>query len=1036
MRLNDTSKLLMTLGLAWLAHAAFAVEAPPSPTPPAPANDGIEFFEKKIRPVLVERCYSCHSAESEKLKGALRLDYKDGVLKGGENGPAIVPGNPDKSLLIKAIRFKDDDLLMPPKKKLEPQQIADFEAWVKMGAPDPRTNSMTAAALNKAEMAKKHWAFQLLKPQEIPAVKTKDWAKTPVDNFILAKLEEKNLKPSPLADKRMLLRRATFDLIGMPPTPDEYAAFEADNSPDAFAKVVDRLLASPHYGERWGRYWLDVARYADTKGYVFEEERRYPYSYTYRDWVVQALNSDLPYDQFLIQQIAADRLPLGEDKHALAAMGFLTLGRRFLNQQPDIIDDRLDVLCRGTMALTVGCARCHDHKFDPIPTADYYSLYGVFASSKEPTEPPVIGKSGDPKQLAAYEEELAKKRKDVQNYKESKFKEHLTAANKPDAREANIKAASEGLTLSPHDLRKAAEAKKLDPFAVAYFRQELKAKKDPVALKDVKIEMTYDEGMKFIGGEDGLLNGDDHKKIRDLQKLVDGVSVNHPGAPPRAMMMEDLPQPVKPHIFKRGNQGNPGDEVPRQFLSVLSGDKREPFKDGSGRLELAKAIANKNNPLTARVMVNRVWLNHFGMGMVRTPSDFGLRSEPPSHPQLLDFLANRFMEEGWSLKKLHRQIMLSSVYQQRSDDNPAARAADPENVLLWRMNRRRLDFEATRDSLIAVSGQLDDTMGGKAVDLNTQPFTLRRTIYGFIDRQNLPSMFRAFDFASPDTHSPGRFVTTVPQQALFMMNSPFVVERSRQTLNRPELRDEKDTKARISKLYMLLYGRKPDGDELSLGEAFINEADKTETIKPSVSAWQYGYGEFDEAAKKVKTFTPLPTFTGDVWQGGKKVPDPKLGWVLLSPLGGHPGNDNAHASIRRWIAPRDGTITISGKLAHPSKDGNGILGRIVASGSGEKGWWTIHGGEIDTKADKFEVKAGETVDFLVDPRGDPAFDSYTWAPVVKMVESKIKPGPEDASEWNSTTDFKGPEGKKPTRLTAWEKYVQVLLESNEFVFVD
>jgi cytochrome c553 len=366
---------------------------------PDPA--GFEFFEKKIRPTLVDNCYKCHSRQSEKVKGGLLLDTHEALLKGGDSGPAIVPGQPDKSLLIKAVRYINEDLQMPPKgKKLSGEQIADLEAWVKMGAPDPRTEQ--GQNLQSKGQSSAHWAFQPIQTPPIPVVKNKKWGKTPMDAFILAKLEERKLNPSPQADKRTLIRRATFDLIGLPPTPKEVEDFLADKGADAFVKVVDRLLASPHYGERWGRHWLDVARYADTKGYVFEEERRYAYSYTYRDYVIRALNEDLPYDQFLIQQIAADLLPQGEDKRPLAALGFLTLGRRFLNNIHDIIDDRIDVVARGTMALTVACARCHDHKYDPIPTKDYYSLYGVFASCTEPAEKPLLGNAAPSKEHDAY----------------------------------------------------------------------------------------------------------------------------------------------------------------------------------------------------------------------------------------------------------------------------------------------------------------------------------------------------------------------------------------------------------------------------------------------------------------------------------------------------------------------------------------------------------------------------------------------------------------------------------------------------------
>src|SRR6266487_2111 len=385
-----------------------------------PQTKDFDFFEKRIRPVLVDRCYKCHSASAEKVKGGLLLDSREGMLKGGESGkPAIATGDAERSRLIEAIRYVNDDLQMPPKKaggRLSDEQITDFIAWINLGAPDPRTGK---AEVRKSE-TKKIWSFQPPQEPSVPKVKNTRWPQTPIDHFILAALEEKGLQPSPPTDKRTLIRRATYDLTGLPPTRAEVEAFLKDNLPEAFARVVDRLLSSPRYGERWGRYWLDVARYSDTKGYVFEEERRYAYAYTYRDYVIGAFNQDLPFDQFLIEQLAADQLDLGPDKRALAALGFLTLGRRFLNNQPDIIDDRIDVVSRGMMGLTVTCARCHDHKYDPIPTKDYYSLYGVFASCNEPNDKPLLGTTALPQKYPEYLAEREKRETELKKFREEK----------------------------------------------------------------------------------------------------------------------------------------------------------------------------------------------------------------------------------------------------------------------------------------------------------------------------------------------------------------------------------------------------------------------------------------------------------------------------------------------------------------------------------------------------------------------------------------------------------------------------------------
>ncbi|MGD9720647.1 MAG: PSD1 and planctomycete cytochrome C domain-containing protein [Pirellulales bacterium] len=656
-----------------------------------------DLFEKHVRPLLVNRCLECHGAKQE---GGLRLDSRAAMIAGGDNGPALVPGDPDASLLVKALRYADEPK-MPPAGPLANEAIEPLVQWIAAGAPWPGDASIPLA--QDPDAWRSHWAFQPVRAPARPTVNERDWPQTAIDEFVLARLEGQGLSPSPAADRRTLLRRACYDLTGLPPTAEEIEAFVTDPDPRAFDRAIERLLASPHYGERWARHWLDVARYADSKGYVFTADRNYPNAYKYRDWVVRAFNDDLPYDQFLVAQIAADRLP-GDDKSRLAAMGFLTVGRRFLNNAHDIIDDRIDVLTRGTMGLTVACARCHDHKYDPIPTADYYSLYGVLASSVEP---------GD--------------------------------------------------------------------------------------------------------GE--------------------------------YMSLADAEKPLDPHVFVRGNPGNQGAAVPRQFLAALAGDARQPFGAGSGRLELARAIASRDNPLTARVIVNRVWMHFFDEPLMETPSDFGLRSEPPTHPELLDYLAGSLMEDGWSLKGLARRIMQSAAYQQASLDRPECRAIDSQNRLLWRMNRKRLDFEGLRDGLLTAAGQLDGTLGGAAVELTAWPAPRRRTLYGRIDRQNLPNLFRTFDFAGPDTHSPRRFETTVPQQALYMLNSPFLAEQVRTLAARAE-HSATDPRGRIEQLYRLALARRPSEHELALGLSFLESEVAAEPTAPpeSTAPANEGGGEATAAA--------------------------------------------------------------------------------------------------------------------------------------------------------------------------------------------
>ncbi len=742
----------------------------------------VEFFESKVRPILAENCYSCHG--EKKQMASLRLDDRQAILDGGDGGPALVPGDPAKSKIIAVVNYASEPK-MPPKAKLKDHEIAALTAWVTMKAPWPAA----AAPRDTAKPATAHWAFKPVVQTPLPVVRDAARVATPVDAFWLAKLDAVGLLPSAPAAKSALLRRVTFDLIGLPPTPNELAAFLADESPEAYSRVVERLLASPHYGERWGRHWLDVARYADSKGYVFTEERRFPYAYTYRDYVVEAFNGDKPYDRFVVEQIAADQLQL-DDKKALAAMGFLTLGRRFLNNVHDIADDRIDVVTRGFLGLTVVCARCHDHKFDPIPIKDYYSLHGVFVSSIEPKELPLIAEPKQTAATAAFEAELAKREAAVNAFRQTKREQLATAQ-----RIAALLGA------------------------------------DAIAAVAVPVAVTALKPGKF----DRLMNRLERNRLGELVKKVESYKANSPAAPPRAMVLADAPKPTDPHVFLRGNPANRGPDVPRQFLEVLAGPARKPFQHGSGRLDLARAIADPANPLTARVFVNRVWMHHFGKGLVDTPSDFGVRTGPPTHPELLDWLAAEFVRRGWSVKELQRLIVLSSAYCQASDDRPDALAKDPENRLVWKFSRRRLDLEALRDGLLAVSGRLDPAVGGPAVDIAAGVGVPRRTLYGFVDRQNLPGLFRTFDFASPDTHAPQRYTTTVPQQALFLLNSPFAVEQAKSLAARPEVAAVSRPELRIDVLHRLLYARPAKDEEISLGLRFVGDAPATGS---KLTAWE------------------------------------------------------------------------------------------------------------------------------------------------------------------------------------------------------
>ncbi|RYD30682.1 MAG: DUF1549 domain-containing protein, partial [Verrucomicrobiaceae bacterium] len=748
-----------------------------------------EWFETHVRPILTENCQECHGAK--KQQGGLRLDFRAGWQKGGETGVPILSGNAAGSLLMKAVRGHDPDLRMPPKKTLEPRQIAILEEWINRGAPDPREKPASVKRAMTIEEGRSHWAFQPVQDPALPDDSGNEWSQQPLDRFVLAKLKEAGLKPNAPADRRTLIRRAAYTLTGLPPSFEEVEAFAGDTAPNAYEKVVDRLLASPRYGEHQARHWLDVVRYSDTKGYVYgREEKRWVQAAPYRDWVVRSLNENMPYDRFLLLQLAADQLAPA-DSPDLAAMGFLTLGRRFLGVTHDIIDDRIDVTMRGTQALTVACSRCHDHKFDPIPARDYYSLYGIFRSSAEAvvTCGEITGE--DPafeKELTARQEKLRTemtKRRDEQaarvrsrvadyllaqleldKYPEESFSQIIAegdlnplfvrrwqsrlAADKADARPifASWTALAGGKNADPGQLREAAkEYGALFDGVEREWRRYVSENPAATALPDPERERLR---AVLYGPDSPCLVPDEHIAniefyfptgvIVDLWKWqgeVDRWLLQSPAAG-AATILTERAQPYTPHVFRRGNPLLKGAETPRRFLQVLSPADARPFTQGGGRLQLAQAIASRQNPLTARVMVNRIWMHDFGNGLVSTPSDFGARAEPPSHPELLDWLASRFMEDGWSLKKLHRRLLLSAAWQQSSAPPPepemtVAAQKDPGNRLLWRMNPHRLTFEEMRDSWLAAAELLDPRMGGAPAELFTSGNN-RRTLYSLVDR--------------------------------------------------------------------------------------------------------------------------------------------------------------------------------------------------------------------------------------------------------------------------------------------------------------
>ena len=1080
-----------------------------------------DFFEREIRPLLLEKCGKCHGAE--KQWGGLRLDSRATVLKGGDSGAAVLPGKPEESLLIEAVR-QTGDIKMPPKDRLTDHQVDLLVRWVSLGAPWPGNE-----VVKKGVDSQAHWAFQPVRRPAVPVPHDAGRVRNPIDAFVVARLEQAELPATPQADRRTLIRRISYDLTGLPPSADEVERFVNDPDPEAYPRLVERLLDSPHYGEHWGRHWLDVARYSDTKGYVYgREERFFFHAAAYRDWVVRALNDDLPYDRFLLLQIAADQVE-PRDSAALPAMGFLTLGRRFLGVTHDIIDDRIDVVSRGTMGLTVGCARCHDHKYDPIPTSDYYSLYGVFQSCCEKTvEFGPANQSAEAEQAFVKELEARQKKRDeatttaitahserarakvadylfaqreLQKYPEEGFDqifssedllpdtvrrwEGYLAARRdqndpvfrywfalgklPDegfdeaATAALAEVPTEGLNsrvarvfasvpASPREVadRYGRLLKEVDDeWKAAQQAAATNGSASPERLSDAEGEalrqalygidspcVIADES---IASNENVFDTATRESLWRLQGEIDRWLLQAPATIRHTLILADRSAPVAPRIFKRGNPANRGEIVPRQFLSLLAGAGREPFRQGSGRLELAQAIISPQNPLTARVWVNRIWSHHFGAGLVRTPSDFGVRAEIPSHPELLDWLASELVARGWSTKAIHRLILLSATYQQSSfgPADPEVRAAvirvDPENRLLWRMNAHRLSFEEVRDTMLAVSGQLDRTAGGRAADLfSPTAVNRRRTLYGLVDRQFVPSVFRVFDFANPDLHIPQRAETTVPQQALFSLNHPFVAAAVRSLAELPAVADAGSAEEKVRALYRQVLQREPTERQLQSALAFIAAgAASEEPQTPMLSAdWKYGFGHWHEATDRIVDFQPLPHFTGMAWQGGSAWPDGKLGWVQLTGEGGHAGNDLQHAAVRRWTAPVKGTVAIESLAVHDVAAGDGIRCRIISSRQGTLATSILHNAEMRFDLSAVEVEAGETIDFVVDFNADLNSDQFLWPPRLRELSNATGGA---ARTWDATKDF---DGNKTTKLNAWEQLAQVLLLGNEVMFVD
>ena len=787
--------------------ATFATSVLPAQANQKPVDDaaGVRFFESNIRPVLVKHCYECHSNQSGASEGGLRLDTRDAVRTGGDRGPAVVPGSPEKSILMTAVTHSNPDLKMPPqKRKLSELIIADLRKWIEMGAPDPREEaSEELASVDKA--GRDFWAYQAPKKPNVPRVDGDVWSRLDVDHFVLSMLRERGLVPSSDADMPTLIRRLHFDLIGLPPTPDAIDRFvgrvNKEGIDNALAAEVDELLASPQFGERWGRHWLDVARFAESSGK--DANISFPYAWRYRDYVIDSVNADVPYDRFLTEQLAGDLLPYEspqERARLLIATGFLSVGTKNLDAmnalqfQADIADEQIDTVTRAILGSSVACARCHDHKFDAFSMDDYYALAGIFASTKTffgtfvspanrvggdplplPTEAglPVFHKSIKPDRVAQLKADMAKLRQEEK-----------------DGRAAVFKAIKEG--------------------------------------KDASGIFTLQDALRIFW-RTGSIEG-------ELERVdAEGKAL------PLAMGVLDREEIVDVPVLKRGEIDQPGDVVARAFPAVFGLDqKNELPKEASGRLEFAQWLTDPQHPLTSRVMVNRIWKHVFGEGLVATVDDFGSTGRPPSHPELLDFMASRFVENGWSVKSMVRELVLSRTYRQASTWREGAFVSDPENQLLWRMPKRRLEAEAIRDAMLAVSGELDlsqpeaslvgRVIGDRPISLigldkrlpSDLDGSVHRSVYLPVIRDRLPDVLELFDFASASFVTGSRETTNVPTQALYLMNSSFVQERAAALAKLVRDVNGEDRVAAIQYVFRLCFGRRPAVDEEASALKFLS----------------------------------------------------------------------------------------------------------------------------------------------------------------------------------------------------------------------
>lgn len=1081
--------------LSLVAQVATAAE-------PEPA--ALDFFEKKIRPVLIDQCYECHSAKAKmngKLKGGLLLDSRKATQIGGDSGSAVVPGKLDDSLLIEAIRYGEDSYQMPPSGKLPDKVIADFEKWVAMGAPDPRDAPSAATPRKEIDwkLARQHWSLQQPKQSPAPNVKNVDWIQKPIDAFMLVKMKVVGLAPARKADRPTLIRRACFDLTGLPPTIEQLDRFLNDKSPDAFAKLVDRLLKSSHYGERWARHWLDVARYSEDNTNMGPHNGPYPHAWRYRDWVVHALNTDVPYDEFIVRQLATDFLPeTGPEDHA--ALGFqglapsyhkeVALAKLVLeNRYADEWEDRVDAIGRGLLGLTLACARCHDHKYDPVTVEDYYSLASIFASCRQTTRPVIseeeIAKTQPARdqvkkleaKVAAWEKQIKELPKEIAEL-EKRLKEHA-AGTAVDQRPS-----TEGKTAKSQSKDDAAP-KPFDPIKAQQRITEAKQIVEQAKQGTANTKQEITEIKKTPGFDVPVANSLTEEQVRVEEINKDRMKIVYFPNKPR-----DL------RVFIRGDAGRLGAQVHRGFLRVLSPGKNKPYTNSSGRLELALAIASRDNPLTARVFVNRVWMHHFGVGLVDTPSNFGKTGSKPSHPKLLDDLAVRFMDNGWSLKWLHREIMLSSTYQQSSTPTDAVRlkSVDPDNRLLSHFNRLRLNAEAFRDSVLAVSGQLDRNAGGPSGDADAMAFK-RRTIYASVSRHKLSDTLQTFDFPDPAIHCAKRADTTTPLQQMFILNSPFMHAQAIALADRIQQQAGQSLDDRVRLAHRLVFARDPSSTEFAIAREFLpdDSAASTSTALPRtddavaptfsgkrVRADLTRLGDDYTVEMWIRNTEPITSrpVTGYFFSRGAELPPNDHGdhFGISGTSGGQPGrllfyNGSTNRTtivgakvleVGRWyhvaMVRKDESVTLylngssKGGATGTAKLGYKSGVRLVFVGGRRDNFSNFRGqlqeaAIFDRALSNEEIAGHYKVANLVDDKNASgklnSHAKYTEAILISqpMAYWPLRTDPLTVTKANDDSGNSN-HGKYEERTTStafqtrWSRYIHAMLSSNEFLYID